>query len=272
MTSSRSAAHPTPYPELNGVLRDLVDSVREILGPDFVGAYLQGSCAVGDFDQHSDCDFLIATEGELTDDQVDALQVMHGRIFDSGPGWAKHLEGSYFPKAILRTKDNCGEPLWYLDNGSRQLIRSTHCNKIHVRWVVRERGIVLAGSSPESLVDPVSAEDLRSEIFQTLNRWGREVLTHPEEYNNRFYQTFIVLNYCRMLHDLHAGTVGSKRTGAEWAKKSLDASWVGLIDRAWAGRPNPAKSVRESADPQDFARTLEFVRYVMDKSKLMYAP
>src|SRR3989442_1294010 len=78
VTGSRSPALPTPYPELNGVLRDLVNSMREALGPDFVGAYLQGSFAVGDFDEHSDCDFIVATEGELTDDQVNALQMMHG--------------------------------------------------------------------------------------------------------------------------------------------------------------------------------------------------
>jgi hypothetical protein len=265
-----SMVAPTPYAPLNAVLRELVGSARKILGPDFVGAYLQGSFALGDFDEHSDCDFIVAAEGELTDDQVHALQMMHGRIFDGGPEWAKHLEGSYFPKAILRTKDRLGEPLWYLDNGSRQLIRSDHCNQIHVRWILRERGVVLAGPSPETLIDSVSSEDLRRESFQGLSQRGEEVFNHPEEYQNRFYQTYLVLTFCRMLCGLYEGSVVSKRTGAQWAKKNLDPSWSDLIDRAWAGRPNPAQSVREPADPQDFARTLEFVRYVIDKSKRMY--
>jgi hypothetical protein len=30
--------------------------------------------------------------------------------------------------------------------------------------------------------------------------------------------------------------------------------------------PNPAFSVRQPADPQDFKRTLEFVRYVIEAS------
>jgi hypothetical protein len=247
-----------------------VGSVRKILGLDFVGAYLQGSFALGDFDEHSDCDFIVAAEDELTNDQVNALQMMHGRIFDSGPEWAKHLEGSYFPKAILRTKDLPGEPLWYLDNGSRQLIRSDHCNQIHVRWILRKRGVVLAGPPPETLIDPVSTEDLRREIFQGLSRRGEEVFSHPEEYNNHFYQTYLVLTFCRMLCGLHEGSIVSKRTGAEWAKKNLDPSWIDLIDRAWAGRPNPAQSVREPANPQDFARTLEFVHYITKQSRRMY--
>ena len=54
-------ARPTPYPELNSVLEDLVASVKATLGEAFVGAYLQGSFAVGDFDRHSDVDFIIST-------------------------------------------------------------------------------------------------------------------------------------------------------------------------------------------------------------------
>ena len=66
-----------------------------------------------------------------------------------------------------------------------------------------------------------------------------------------------------MLHDLRAGRIGSKREGAGWAKKVLDPSWAGLIDRAWGGRPDPAKSVREPPDEADYERTLEFVDYVI---------
>jgi hypothetical protein len=38
---------PTPYPELTSVLQDFVESVQTVLGIKFVGAYLQGSFAVG---------------------------------------------------------------------------------------------------------------------------------------------------------------------------------------------------------------------------------
>ena len=65
-----------------------------------------------------------------------------------------------------------------------------------------------------------------------------------------------------MLHDLHTGSVGSKRAGAEWVKTTLDPAWAGLIDRAWAGRPNPALSVRQPADPVDVQRTREFMEYI----------
>jgi predicted nucleotidyltransferase len=254
---------PTPYPELNAVLQELVESVQAALGNSFVAACLQGSFAVGDFDRHSDVDFIVAIEDELSDAQVHALQAMHERIYNVDCAWAQHLEGSYFPKRILKDYSQRGKQLWYLDHGSRSLVRSDHCNTAVVRWVVREHGVALAGQRPEALVDPIPVEALRQEIMQTISGWGQEILAQTERFNNRFYQTFIVLSYCRMLHDLHTGFAGSKRAGAEWAKAVLDPSWAGLIDRAWDGRPNPALSVRQYADPADFRSTLEFVKYAI---------
>ncbi len=259
-------SEPTPYPELNAVLQELVGSIRSVLRSTFLGAYLQGSFAVGDFDQHSDVDLTFVIEQELSDQQVSALQAMHARIYDLESAWAQHLEGSYFPRDVLRSLDRRGEQLWYLDNGSRELVRSDHCNTVVVRWVVREKGVTLAGPDPRTLVAPVPVKALRQDILSTLRGWGQEILDNPESINNRFYQTFAVLSYCRMLHDLRNGTVGSKRAGAEWAKVNLDPSWADLIDRAWDGRPVPEVSIRQPADPQDLQRTLDFIRTVIEAS------
>jgi hypothetical protein len=258
--------HPTPYPDLNTVLADLVAGARLALGQAFVGAYLQGSFAVGDFDRHSDVDFVIVAAAELRGPQVDALQAVHRRLFALPCEWAQHLEGSYFPMATLRKTGPPSEPLWYLDHGSRSLIRSDHCNTLVVRWVLRERGVVLAGPSPATLLDPVPVDALRREIRATICTWGREILDAPDRYANRFYQGFIVLNYCRMLHDLVTGVPGSKRAGARWAKTTLDPAWSALIDRAWEGRPNPAAAVRQPADAAAFGSTLQFVKRVIAES------
>ncbi len=255
---------PTPYPDLNGLLDKLVSNLQEILGDHFVGAYLQGSFAVGDFDQHSDVDFAIIISTELNDEKVGELQAMHAHLYDLDTHWAQHLEGSYFPQHIIRDLPQRGRRLWYLDNGSRSLIQSDHCNTAVVRWVLRERGLTLAGPPAEMLVAPISKDTLRGEIAKDMGQWGQEILAKPDRYQNRFYQGFIVLSFCRMLHSLQTGTVESKRVGAAWAKKNLDSSWSELIDSAWATRPNPAHSVRQEADPETFAKTLEFVRYCLN--------
>ena len=104
-------------------------------------------------------------------------------------------------------------------------------------------------------------------MTEVITAWGQEIIASPERYNNHFYQTFIVLNYCRMLHDLYTGSPGSKLAGAEWAKANLNSSWSPLINRTWLGRPDPAASVRRPADPEDFESTLKFVEYVIEESK-----
>ena len=192
---------------------------------------------------------------------------MHKQVYDLDSEWAKRLEGSYFPENILRHHSNRGKDLWNLDHGAQTLIESDHCNTIVVRWVVREKGITLAGPPPETLVDPISANLLRMDVKEVITEWGQEILDHPDHFNNCFYQGFIVLSYCRMLHDLHKGVNESKHVGAEWAKQNLDPSWSGLIDRAWDCRPDPATSVRQIADPDVFASTLEFVKYVINESE-----
>jgi hypothetical protein len=260
------AVLPTPYPDLNAVLCELTDGIQAVLGHTFVGGYLQGSFAAGGFDRHSDVDFIIVTEHGMPNDQVQALQTVHERIYDLDCEWAQHLEGSYFPRGVLRSCDERGRPLWYLEHGSRSLVLSEHCNSAVVRWVVREHGVVLVGPAPAGLVDPIPVETLRNEILATIRDWGHDILAHPERFNSRFYQSFVVLSYCRMLQSLRTGRVESKRAGAEWAKAALDPSWAGLIDRTWDGRPNPSLSVRQPADPGDFRSTLKFVQYAIEAS------
>ena len=112
-------------------------------------------------------------------------------------------------------------------------------------------------------MDPIPVEALRQEIRETMQDWGAEIRREPERFDNCFYQSFIVLSYCRMWHDWHRGAIGSKRDGAEWAKARLDSRWHGLIDRTWGERPNPEITVRQPADPRDFASTLRFVEVVL---------
>lgn len=256
---------PTPYNDLNRVLQELANSINEVLREDLIGAYLQGSFAVGDFDLHSDVDFIVIVQQNLTQTQVDSLQRMHERIYNINSRWAKHLEGSYFPKAIISKPPRYGEEIWFLNNGWHNLIRSDHCNTLLVRFVVREHGITLVGPSPETLIEPISTDALRKEIYTVMNRWGQEIFNDPEIINNRFYQAYGVLNYCRMLHDLYRGQAGSKLAGAEWMLyNGFAEEWAGLIERSWARRVNPANWVGLPADPDDYQATLEFIHYVID--------
>lgn len=256
-------SHPTPDPELNQVLISLIDMARSTLDQNFIGAYLQGSLATGGFDRHSDCDFVIVLGEDLDLQTARRLEAAYQDVYDLPLHWAKHLEGSFFPREILRDYRRAGHEIWYLDHGHRVLERSAHDNTVVVRWILREGGISLMGPPPVDLIDPIPVRELRSEMYRLFKEWGETILADPQEIGSRFYQTFAVLSYCRFLHNLQAGTVTSKRAGADWAVENLEPAWRELIDRAWAGRPDPALSSRTPADPQELARTIEFVEMAL---------
>jgi predicted nucleotidyltransferase len=262
-----SMTSPTPDSELNAVLHELVTRVQEILKDNLVAVYLQGSFAVGDWDYDSDVDFTVVTERELSDVDLSALQAMHARIFKLKSNWAQHLEGSYFPKGLLKSNDPSKTRLWYLDNAHDQMILSDHDNTLVVRWVVREHGIPLLGPDPKALIDPVPTDALRQEVLATMHDWAEEIFSGSYKMDNRWAQPFAVLSYCRMLHTLHTGKIKSKPAGAQWAMNTLDQRWAGLIQRAWDERPNPSLKVRQAAEPGEVENTLEFIHYALGLSQ-----
>lgn len=254
---------PTSDQALNSVLRELVTQVQHHLPDNFVAAYLQGSFAVGDWDTDSDVDFLIVIDHPLSPAEVAALQQMHGQIFQMANPWAQHLEGSYFPKALLRHGDPQKSELWYLDNAHDSMVLSAHDNSLVVRWATREYGIPLAGCDAKDLIDPVSADDLRHEITAVMHGWAKNIFAGKWSPNNRWAQPFAVLSYCRMLHTLETGRVASKLAGAQWAQQHLPPQWQDLMRRAWEDRPQPDLKVTLPADPADINVTLEFIRYAL---------
>jgi hypothetical protein len=281
-------SHPTPYPGLNSVLAYFVGRAQALLGDNFVGAYLQGSFAVGDFDDESDCDFIVALRRDLVPAEIPALNALHEAIhaLPHDPWWQR-LEGSYCPVDILRRystepRDPPGEPRgpdWgdpgtsgsppraypfhYLDHGYRHLARSEHDNTQVVRWCLREKGVVLAGPDPKTLVDPVTPEMLREEIRRNL---ALIVSLNLEPIELVAWQSFWVGLVCRMLHTLATGQVHSKKAGTAWALANLDPRWSGLIARAQAAR-NARAGTMVPAEPQEIAATHAFARWALAQAR-----
>ncbi len=117
-----ATSEPTLFPALNAVLDELVAGARAVLVGNFCGAYLVGSFAVGDADEHSDVDFIVATHRDLTELEQEGLQTLHRSLYELPAAWAQHLEGSYAPKNALRSIDPARQAFFYLDNGARELM------------------------------------------------------------------------------------------------------------------------------------------------------
>jgi len=259
-----------PYPELWRVLNIFVQEIAAELSENLVGIYLVGSIASGDFDLDSDIDFLVVTKTELAEANMMPLQDIQIKIHSIDCYLAKHLEGSYISISDLNNWNIVGEKkLYYFDNGSTTYEQSTHDNQWHVRWILRERGITLAGPDPKTILKSIPVNEMLNEIkrtmFQVLKIFQDEIDRPLSFFNSRFGQSFAVLTYCRMLHTLHTGTVQSKKAGAKWAKEFMEPKWLRLIDQAWNEREGVRFGVKigQQAESSLLYETLEFMKYAV---------
>ena len=169
--------HPTRYAELNGVLHDLVTGAQAALGESFVGAYLQGSFALGAGDLHSDCDFLVVVRERPDAEQEAALRALHRDL--PAP---RRASGTVTSRGRTPSPTTCARPTglgreWlFADHGADELEWSEHCNQPWTRWILREHGITLVGPCPVELVDPVPDDVLRDRARAGLATLTDDVL------------------------------------------------------------------------------------------------
>jgi Domain of unknown function (DUF4111) len=232
----------TPFEELNALLADLTGSVRDILGNTFVGAYLQGSFALGAGDINSDCDFIIAATVLPSGSTEAQLRRLHDEIPTRAGFWPRHLEGSYADITSLRGIDGLGVRWLFCNHGHRELIWDTHCNNLHTRWILRNHGITVTGPPITDLVDEVPSQALRDAMRLALPEVMVELRTWAP-FGTAWAQRCTVSQYCRVLYTLHTARVASKRGALEWARDNLDPRWRSLLtqviqDRVLGWDPN----------------------------------
>lgn len=259
------------------IFTQLKNEIKAVLKENFIGAYVHGSLATGDFVDQSDLDVVIVIKEDISLKEIDSLQQLHHKLYNAlEPPWGQRLELSYAPIEIFRKRkleprDPPHEPrsnkwvdpstqsppqfypFWYLDNGADCLVRSEHDNTQIVRWVVREKGIVLEGPDPKNIIDPVTKSDLISDMKNTFNlisaKWS-----NPESLNSLGMQTFFVTLCCRAQHCLYTGIIASKKVASEWAQESLGKQYRNLIKEAYEswlqdraslfGTPSNAHSIK----------------------------
>ena len=154
---SEKSNTPTPFPEVNAILQELLESVKSVLGSHFIGLYLEGSLANGDFDQDSDIDFVVVTDDNVSENLFSELQAMHERIVAIDSWCAIQLEGSYISQYALRRHDpeHALHPNIERGNGERlKLVLHDDTWIIH-RSILRKSGITLIGPDHETLIDPI---------------------------------------------------------------------------------------------------------------------
>jgi len=252
---------PTPYADVNATPRLLLARVRAALGAKLVGLYLYGSLAAGDFDPaSSDVDFVAATTAQLDDTELAALAALHEEVAASGGTWGKRLEGAYVPLDALRQHNPRDMRHPFLSSTTPFGIHELGWDWVINRHTLRERGVIVDGPPPATLIDPITRAELTHAVRMLLRTDWARYLDDPELLRARNYQAFAIFTMCRALYALERGEFVSKSAAATWADQHLEAQWRPLVERARAWRAD--KMLDDAALPE----TLRFLRHVIERA------
>ena len=220
------------YKEVNDLIHSLLKEVKCVLGEQFIGMYIHGSLAVGDFNpKNSDVDFLVVTKEMVTEDIFCSLKKIHEKIVAEGNKFAKKLEGSYVSKEFLISKEPPKEPRPYVNEGEFSLENYGY-EWILEKYTNREYGIVIEGPNPKDIISPISAAELKKASLILLNSWWAPIVIEPSLLRDCHYQAYAVLTMCRILYMFDCGAIVSKKVSAKWALSTLGEDWKILIEKA----------------------------------------
>jgi predicted nucleotidyltransferase len=227
--------------DVAGMLEALLASLQAELGATLVGVYLRGSLALGDFiPTTSDIDVLVIVEEPVTEAAFTKLVALHTDLAALPNPYANRLEIAYLDRVALR-RFVPGQVHPTLGQGETLTWSEHRDNWILERWTVREHGVALLGPAPQTLIDPIPAEEIRRAVRVRLRDWAAwaNQPDDPDWRLPRSHKAYVVETMCRALYTLACGALCTKPQAVAWALATLSEPWRSTVERAQAWRTDP---------------------------------
>lgn len=257
---------PTPFADVNAVLVDFSARIQALLGRHFLGLYAVGSLALGDFDPaRSDIDFIVVTDTDLGEGLIGGLQDLHEQFAGSRSPWAGRIEAVYVPPAALDSQVSAAGQYPQMEKGMPLALAPLEPGWVFQCWTLRERGVVVAGPHPQTLVAPIRPPAMSAAVATIAGEWldaARHDPTWLVWLRQRPHHTFVVQTLCRMLYSLTVGEVTSKRRAVEWAQQALGAPWATLIQQSHATREQADQLTQSEVED-----TIALIRYTLEQGR-----
>jgi hypothetical protein len=260
----------TGYADVDHVVHWFLVQAQALLGGEFVGMYLVGSLALGDFDPvNSDIDFIVVTETALTSDVITALSDMHARFDQSGSRYSEHVEAVYAERDALRHFPPGDKAYPQVETGRSLFVEPLESGWMFQCWTLRERGVVLAGPLAKDMIPPLNPNEMRRAGALIPLMWqcqAREDCSWLAWLRERQSMSFVVLTLCRLLYTLDLASVASK-PAAHWVQQTLGEPWSPLIASAVAGKHSPG-----SIAPWEEQQTLALIDFTVVRFREPLSP
>ena len=247
----------TPYPDVNDVLNTIERGCADIFGDNLVGLYLFGSLSYGDFNpESSDIDLVAILNQPASERELELIQQLHMHVGKEHPKWADRLECSYTPREMLQHVQPPQSPRPYVGEGIFYPEAQYGNEWIINLYLLYQHGITLFGPDFKALIAPVPIIEVEKACIRDLYREWEPKISDLEWLGNSHYQSYLVLNLCRILYTVLQHETGSKVVSARWVKKAFP-QWIGLIAEAESWQYGAAINRRDE--------TISFIRFAVEQ-------
>ena len=247
----------TPYQDINDLLAEWTEGVKDILGETVIGLYLSGSLTYGAFvPERSDIDLQAVVRLALNEHELESIEHLHKALNERHPAWKGRVDCSYVPLELMQEilPPKTPRPWWGFDTlyaaapaGNEWIIN---------HYFLSKHGVALHGPDFNRLIPPLDLHEVRKASARDLFKEWEPKIQKPEWLANPHYQSYLVLNLCRILFTAVGSGPGSKKVAAEWTKRTYP-EWRNLIEQAEQWRYG--KEMKRSDD------AIAFIRFAIEK-------
>lgn len=222
------------YGDIDEVVDFLAQGVKEIFGEELVGFYLTGSLSYGDFEPgRSDIDLAAVLEVPANLEQIAKIGKLHLEAEQKFKQWAGRIECSYIPRVMLAEVLPPKEPRPYFGAGIFYPAADYGNEWLINRHFLYQYGVVVVGPDFKTLAAPVETKNLKEACIRDLRREWVPKINDEKFLANSHYQSYVVLNLCRIIYTVANGEAASKKVAANWVKEKYP-QFKSLIETAQA--------------------------------------
>lgn len=250
--------------QIDQIISQLSQELPKALDNNLVGLYLFGSLTYGDFNEESsDIDLMAIVKKPVTTSEIEQLKKLHNNIATLYPHWATRIECSYTPINMLTSKEPPTQPRPYYGENVFWPEAPYGNEWIINLYLTYTYGQTLIGPDFKTLVKPVQISEVQKAAIKDLFQEWEPKLREASWLDNSHYQSYLVLNLCRIFYTVMQADAKSKKVAADWVKSHYP-EWRKLIVRAQNWQYGQEMKMQK--------KTLEFLRFVIQhvKQSILY--
>jgi predicted nucleotidyltransferase len=240
-----------PFEDVNAILQFFVEKVPPIFGENLVGVYLTGSLSYNAFDYDtSDIDLTVILKTPISASELSAVKQLHTQLERQFEKWSKRLECSYTPLEMLPSLLPPDKPRpWYWGGDGILYEEAPYGNEwIINKYLLWHHAIPLVGPNFKELTDTVDIAEVQKACIRDLFAEWEPKKRDPGWFrNDSHYESYFILNLCRILYTVMCGAAGSKQTAAAWVKSHYGQPWAELVGAAESWHYGLGLNLREKA-------------------------